>query len=214
MGELTLIQAFLFVASFALGVIAGYLSLYFREWYIRPVLKILPDRPMVSKEMVEHVLVVKNKGRSAAKNCIGMVTIDVERDDLLTKVPAELEVFKKIVSGEQEPETLVKYHLTKDNFREIKDEKICWADIPNPVSITINPGLISGLAICRALKPSLELYFPSEGGWKHLKMILRLREYKGKIMVSAENSKPVEAHFKIVPIKDDVRVEIISRRRY
>ncbi len=204
-------DAFLFVLTFAAGVVAGYLSLFLREWLMRPRLRIFGDRPMRSGEMIDHVLVVKNEGRTAAKNCIGMVTLNVSAEDLVAEAPAELQVFARTVAGvtEQSGTTRIKYHLTRENFRPVRDEKTCWADIPNPVAITINPKLVSGLEMYRVIKPGLTLLFPSEGGWGHIKMALTPREYHGRVVVSAENAEPVEAAFRIIPDREDVRIELL-----
>lgn len=211
-GEVTLNQAFLLIASFALGVVAGWLPNYLIRWFMRPRLRILPDLPMRSQKAVDHVFVVKNEGRTAAKTCIATLSLNAQPEDLITHAAAELDEFEKSITGSPKAERKIKYHLTKENFRPVRNEKTCWADISNPVAITINPKLVSGLEIYRVLRPSLEMYFPTEGGWKHIRMVLRPKVYYGKLVVSAENSFPAEKYFKTVVEKDDVRLEFVSKR--
>lgn len=45
---------------FVLGIVAGYFAVYIREWYLRPKLEVLSDRPLFSKVMTAHVIVVRN----------------------------------------------------------------------------------------------------------------------------------------------------------
>lgn len=194
------------------GVLAAIPGYFFAIWLYdllrRPRLRILPDVPMRSAEMVDHVLIVENTGRSAAKNCVGIIALDATAGDVITKATAELGAFRKIFGGEEVSAGRVHYHLTKENFRPVLREKTCWADIPNPVAITINPKLASGLEIYRVALPDRQLIFPSEGGWQHVRMVLEPREYRGWVVVSAENAKPVERTFRVIPEADDMRLEL------
>lgn len=77
-------QFLLSFVIFVLGIVAGYFAVYVREWYLHPKLEVLPGRPLSSKAMTAHVIVVRNKGRTAAKNCMGALVLDALPEDILS----------------------------------------------------------------------------------------------------------------------------------
>jgi predicted mannosyl-3-phosphoglycerate phosphatase (HAD superfamily) len=95
-----LINFFIFV----LGIVAGYFAVYIREWYLRPKLEVLPGRPLFSEVMTAHVIVVRNKGRTAAKKLYGALVLDAKQEDILSEAGDII--------------------LNKNNFREIRGEKL------------------------------------------------------------------------------------------
>ena len=192
------------------GLIIGIISWAFPRWWSRPKLKILADRPLKSGTLITHTLIVKNTGRSAAINCIGSITIgNVTVDDLVTELPSELKKYGEALT-EALPKTAgpIRYHLTKETFREVRDEKLCWSDIGNPGRININPGLVSGLDVYRVKPDEKHLYFPSDGGWQNIKMVLKSKKYEGELIVSAENAAPVKRRFTLIPTEKDVIIEL------
>jgi len=71
------------------------------EWYKRPILEIGEDYPLRLPRKAEdqplitqHSVIVRNKGKTAAKNCTGIIIIDAKPEELirpfLTNLPVLL----------------------------------------------------------------------------------------------------------------------------
>lgn len=196
------VQVFLNFAAFALGVVAGYFAVYLREWYVRPKLEIIEGPPMFGSDLVKHVLIVRNLGKTVARNVVAALQIDVSRQDLLTA--SELD---EVVEGPGS------WHIgspliSPTNFRIPRGDKLCWEDIGNPLKMDINPGLHAGLSTYRVTLPSKEILIPTEQGWAPLKMVLRPRKYRATIVVSGENAQPREVRFDLEPGHADVKIKI------
>lgn len=165
------------------------MTIYLREWLSNPRLEILDDRPLKSDKFITHVIVVRNRGRTVALDCMAEILMDVRPDDVLSSSR-----FFKI----KQP------YLMPNSFRKLQGEKLCWEDPGSPVRFAINPALQAGISFYRVSQPAGELLFPSEGGWEQPRMVLKPRKYQGVIVISSSNAAPRELQFELVPNKKDV----------
>lgn len=198
---------------FTLGLIGGTLvtlgAELLRDWYRRPKLRILEDRPEESSAFSCHAIVVTNDGRSAARNCTGMLSIDdLEKEDVLgepdvlTLAEAGLSLAKFDVVG---PETFL---MKAENFRSITNELVAWSRIGNPVEISLHSQTYAMLDVCRYMKmPRLQYHIPSERGWKAVRAALRPRSYHMTLTVVAENARPVSRSFLMQALPTRLRIE-------
>jgi hypothetical protein len=172
------------------------------DWRKRPVLKIGEDSPLRLPRktgdqplVTQHSIIIRNEGQTAAKNCSGIIIMDITPNDLIqpfiTKLPVLL---PPGFSGER---TL--------------GGQLCWAEINNPSRITINAHDEALLDIYRVVckQGHSHIEIPSERGWNILRMALSAsKEYKGILKVTAENAQSVERQFKLKPINHhDVMIE-------
>lgn len=172
------------------------------EWLVCPILEIGDDYPLHHPGKTEnkllitqHSVVVKNKGKTAAKNCTGIVIIDVKPEELIQPFITNLPV------------------LLPPSFsgKRVLGGQVCWAEIDNPARITINARDEALLdiyrVVCKGRHRHIEI--PSERGWKVLRMALSAsREYTGTLRVTAQNAKPVEKRFKSKPVNHyDIGIE-------
>jgi len=169
----------------------------------RPILEIGKDNPLrfprtkANQPLItHHSISIKNRGKTAAKNCVGTIIMDVAPRDLIHPFITNLPVLlppnisgKRIIGGQ-----------------------VCWAKSGNPDRITINAHdeamLDAYRVVCNAGHVHIE--FPSEMGWGVLRMVLSAsKEYSGILRITAENAKCVEKRFKLKPIGHDVVIEFI-----
>jgi hypothetical protein len=178
-----------------IGVIIGVLGQFggriIYEWYMRPRIDIQEDEPQEGEGFVRHSIRIANNGRIDAKNCHGLLTIEnMKKYEVL-------------------PHT--KAYITKDNYRPVKDEPLCWAfqgrgpdDTPiNLVFLLISPKSSRLLELCYADKAS-QIIFPSEMGWDRVRVaLLADKEYIVEIKIFAENvqydPKKHSKKFKLIP---------------
>jgi hypothetical protein len=181
----------------------GFLRDKLTERYFQPVLDITGgDIFPVGPYVVYHRILIKNKGKRAAKNCIGKITLENAMKDDIFK-----ETLTAVVSvGEPQP------ILTKDSLTNIKGMSVCWASIGNPESLTINRDdtqLIDLYRICKT-EGRLRLDLPTEKGWKpNFRVMLDGgKEYSGEILITSSNAPPKIAKFKLIPKDVDVELHL------
>jgi hypothetical protein len=163
-----------------IGVFCPLIARKLYEFNMRPQIKIEKDVPMKESKAFSHSIKVTNCGKTAIKNCIGLLTIsNLERADVLSHGFA---------------------FLQPDYYRDVIDEPLCWSfQTYNPVGklvdlpyINIHPNSSALLDLCRVVydnagSPSY-VEVPSEAGWDMLRAKLRGdKEYEVELKVNAEN---------------------------
>ncbi|TET41364.1 MAG: hypothetical protein E3J66_05400 [Dehalococcoidia bacterium] len=175
----------------------------------RVTIEIVSESTYVRKEGKYVSVVVSNKGRTAAIDCIGSISIDeLSREALLS--PNDAVKDEKLPL---DPDYKLKPDdqlLTRESFREIDREPLCWAHIGNPPTYTVNPGTKTLLDVFKAIERDTSdgwyLIIPSEAGWKKLRARLKDGDYHGRLVVSPANAPPTIREFKIVPSSEGPRL--------
>lgn len=166
----------------------------------RVVIEIESESPYVRQEGKYVSVVVSNRGRTAAIDCVGSISIDeLSPNALLTPYDAANDEKLPL-----EPKLKLKDQLLMpESFREIDRELLCWAHIGNPPTYTINPGTKTLLDVFKAIERDTSegwyLIIPTEAGWKKLRARLKDGNYHGRIVVSPKNGPPKIREFEIKP---------------
>lgn len=190
------------VSAVAGAFIGGFLPILIGEKWLRPKLYI-SDESVISGEVgvKHHRIMIANKGKRAAQNCIGMITLhDTTADDVW-----------------QGPESYTSAYdapwpvLSKDYFTPIKDMPLCWSRLGNPQAVVINRESTEPLEFYKAHFGS-HITIPSEEGWHRYRVDLKGKEYSGEIRVTSSNAEPAWASFRLIHEVDDVKLEITERR--
>jgi len=162
---------------------------------------------------------VKNIGRTAARECIGAISIHdlIGADIISQKDITWREYIPKNSKDVNQPNPQAVSH---DNFREIDSEVICWGEFGNPAAKTINPGLSALLDFMMAARNPTDgswyLIFPSELGWSTLRVRLKDRNYHGTVTVSPSNGRPEIRFFTIRKTVDELEgptLELLPRSK-
>jgi hypothetical protein len=170
------------------------------DWFKRPILKIGEDNPLRLPRtgnqplITQHSIVIRNEGRTAAKNCVGIIIMNITSDELIQPVTHLPVLLPPGFLGER-----------------ALGGQVCWAEINNPNRITINAQDEALLDIYRVVCEGEHTYIeiPSERGWSILRMALSAhKEYIGSLKITAENAHSVEKRFKLRPVNHhDVIIE-------
>lgn len=194
-----------FVAGVAAGAIGGAVSLaavesYFR-WYRRPRLVIGEDRPEHGEHFTCNAIVIANRGRSVAKNCMGTITLEALDVRELIATPEELIQAEDIGMDPTKFNVRGKSTLLmsqQSNRLPVENELLAWARIGNPVAIDLPPSVGAMLDVARYVRPEgseAQLHIPSEKGWSSILVALRPGTYKLRLKVHADNAASRERAF-------------------
>lgn len=159
--------------------------------------------PYVQKERKYVSVVVSNKGRIAAIDCVGFISIDdLRRDALLSPKDAEKDEklpLESIYQRKPVPQLIKPEYFGRPPDREL----LCWAHLGNPTTYTINPGVKTLLDVFKAIKRDSSgewyLMIPTEAGWKKLRARLKDGNYRGRLAVSPANGPQTIREFEIEP---------------
>ena len=147
---------------------------------------------------------VMNTGRTVASNCAGVINLNkLSKKDLMEEyeaVPDEmLPRYKEEGIDLDYPRNQL---TTPTKYREIKNSILCWSHHGNPFEVNINPGMTRSLDICRVqfneTTQSWYLVFPSEKGWRKVRIRVKAKEMIGRILLCPANEFPTILDFKIV----------------
>ncbi len=188
------------VAAFIGAAVGGFLRHKWVEKYRRPVISVVGQDFVPVGAYRYHRIRVKNTGKSAAKNCIGKITLEnATRNDV----------------AQSSPDKVARAIMNKDIFTDIREMSICWSRIGNPEHITINRDDTQTLDVYRVWLDSsysvLEL--PTEEDWNPYRVSLKAsKEYSGEIFVTSENAQTERVKFRLVPDpkNGDVKLTILN----
>jgi hypothetical protein len=159
--------------------------------------------PYVQKERKYVSVVVSNRGRTAAIDCVGFISIDDLSPDALLS-PEDVEKDEKLPL-ESNHQLKPVHQLLKPKYfgRSLDRELLCWAHLGNPTTYTINPGAKTLLDVFKAIKRDSSdewyLMIPTEAGWKKLRARLKDGNYHGRLAVSPANGPQTIREFEIEP---------------
>jgi hypothetical protein len=173
------------------GIVGTLLSLYIPKWLFDPRLVIFG----CSTPSRTSILLVVNKGKNAAINAIGRITIHpIKSGDV---VPTEPNISIKNSGIPQDWRFNQDAYLNPEQWGVgIESNPLHWQQPPNPTQYTLNPGVTEKLAICRSDGKWVDI--PSNNPNKKLAR-LKIDEntvYYCDLLISAENCYPVR--YKVV----------------
>ena len=142
---------------------------------------------------------VANLGRTVATNCIGTLTLfGIDKHSIMHTHEAD-----PLESLPDYPEEKIDLDfprfsiLDPNTFREINNVSLCWARLGNPQCIDINPGMMTELDICKVHLKGNKKYiiFPSEDGWRKLRVRIEAKPLKGRVLICPSNEFPTPVNF-------------------
>ena len=163
-------------------------------------------KPLNAEKGVFWSVRVENKGRTVAKKCIGTMTLaNLSLSDLMA--PHEAAIDEELTRYQEEKldvEFPREQIVSQTYFRDIDSVSLCWAKLGNPDSIDINPGISQTLDVCKFHSSEIGQYliFPSEFGWRRVRLRTTQKDLRGEISICPENEFPTSIQFKVT-ISDD-----------
>ena len=158
--------------------------------------------PLTTEDGCFWSIKVANLGRTVAKDCIGTITLlDMDRSKLMDV--SEADSLESLPEYKEENITLdfPRFQIMSPaTFRLIESEPLCWAELGNPQRLDINPGMTQQLDVCKIHfgKVGNYIIFPSEHGWRKIRIRTKIRNIKGRIMICPSNEFPTPINFRIV----------------
>ena len=161
---------------------------------------------------------IENYGRTVAKDCVAVVTLyGVNQEDILPKEDVCLEERLPEYKHENTDLAFPREQILSDkHFRPIIREPICWSKLGNPDVIDINPGISQSFDLCKyRRRESGEGYFifPSEEGWRRVRVRLKEKKYEGHVLVCPSNEYPAMVCFSL-DIKNGNPTFIAKKKKY
>ncbi|MET1416833.1 hypothetical protein ABVF61_31550 [Roseibium sp. HPY-6] len=149
---------------------------------------------------------IANAGRTAAQNCKGTITLFGITDEQIID-PQEGAVNENLHEYREENykfENPRPQFITKGADYKPVDEPLCWADLGNPHLVDINPGTTHRLDICKYFQSADNNYFifPSDRGWRKLRVRIKAEVIKGRILICPANDFPTAVYFEL-SVEDD-----------
>lgn len=172
-------QILLMFLSAILGAAVGTLaSLYIPRWLFDPRLKIVG----IEHRSKAFTLVVVNKGKIAAMNASGRLTIrHIENDDLDPETASD-------VDTSDDWRVNKRANLFPKKWKVgIESEYVLWNIIPNPVKLNINSGLAEKLLIGRSDGTWIDITAESAQRKRARLLVTRDKTYYGEVIITAEN---------------------------
>jgi len=138
-------------------------------------------------------VVVKNEGKTAAKNCRGKISIECSEDDLR-------EDFFTVINPK--------------HFRPVKEINLRWTNTHSE-SITINAHDNEPLTVFQKIPKESNLVIAVYGDTHSTKYICVLKyldgkEYRGKINITAANAKGKAIDFRMKMEDDKIKTELFN----
>jgi hypothetical protein len=161
--------------------------------------------PLYSDEGFFISIRIANRGRTAAANCLGNITINYDIKDLMIPEDYKLDKLEESLPKYSIENIRLEYPrhqlITQQKIRDIQNSTLCWSRLGNPAEIDINPGSNQDLDICRVQKYlNLDtnesfwyLIFPCEQGWRKVRARIKLETNKpltGKLLICPNNVFP------------------------
>ncbi len=158
-----------------------------------------------NKEGFLIALDIVNIGSTMATQCISYLIIDnqteIQKKDLLFEHEACEDEYLPTYSDENNDYSVPrKQWITPDKYVIPKRLVLCWNHAGDPYQLDINPGMTVSLNICRMRyhNDSWYIIFPTEKGWRSVRLRMWFKKLKGKIFICPSNTYPLIANFEIV----------------
>lgn len=174
--------------------------------------------PLYTKDGFFGSIHVANLGRTVATDCMGTISLDnVFKEDIMESHEAVSDESLPSYRDEKIDLDFPRSQLVSPlSFREIKNVSLCWSMLGNPFKIDINPGTTQSLDIFRMQfhndKKFWYIIFPSEKGWRNVRVRMKLKHITGRILICPSNEFPTILKFaiKISANKEPVFIPIKS----
>lgn len=147
---------------------------------------------------------IVNLGSTVATQCMSYLIIDdetkIEKENLLAEHEACEEEYLPSYSEENNDYTIPRRQwITPQKYVIPKRLVLCWNHAGDPYEHDINPGVTISLNICRARYHNDNWYiiFPTEKGWRSVRLRMWFKELKGKLFICPSNTYPLIVDFKI-----------------
>jgi len=186
--------------SLAIGTVLG---TELSRYIYRPKVKVRYKDidPNIDQTGVYWSIQIENAGRCVAQDCIATISLfSISVDDIVSSQDASVdENLPKYVGENIDLETPREQILKVGHFREIRRTSLCWAKLGNPDSISINPGVSATLDICKFQKSQDRKYFifPSEDGWRRVRVRLQKNKLTGYILICPSNEFPTRVNIEL-----------------
>lgn len=186
--------------SLTLGAIIGseVQRIFYRP---RVIVRYKDINPLHDESGIYWSLKIENYGRTVAKDCAAVVTLhNIRVEDILS--PEDIDSNESLPEYKNESIDLEiprKQIISSKHFRPIGRASLCWSKLGNPDLIDINPGISQLLDLCKFQKSEKGGYFifPSEEGWRRVRVRLFPKTYKGHILICPANEFPVKVKFEL-----------------
>lgn len=217
------------------GVLTGPIASFFVGGLVGKEVYRYLDKPKVVIRIQKQVLFaqedgyfvsvrIANAGRTAAEKCVGTITMYGIADESIVD-PTESAVNENLHEYREENyqfENPRPQFVTKGSEYPLVDEPLCWADLGNPHIVNINPGTTHRLDICKYFNDGQNKYFifPSDRGWRKLRVRVRADKITGRILICPSNDFPTAAYFELgidhqgKPLMQMKRPSIFERLRH
>lgn len=157
--------------------------------------------PLIDRTGIYWSVNVENYGRTTAENCTAVISLyGVGLDDILPVGEASIdENLPKYKNENVDLETPREQILKADHFRPLKRVSLCWSSLGNPETLNISPGISRTVDICKMQKTETGSYliFPSEQGWRRVRVRLNMRDLAGHILICPSNDFPTRINIKL-----------------
>ncbi len=180
-------------------LLGGEITRYFYKPKV--IIKYKDVAPLVLETGTFWSLRVENRGRTVATDCIGVLTLeDVTPEDIINQNEADTKELLPEYRGEAIDMSFPREQIISRNyFREINRTSLCWAKLGNPDKIDVNPGVSQSIDICKHHRLGEFDYFifPSEEGWRRLRVRVKSKNLKGSLYICPSNEFPTQIDFTI-----------------
>ena len=184
-------------------LIGGLLGKELYRYLDKPKVTIRVRRPVLFAQEDGYFISIKiaNAGRTAAESCIGTMTLfDIANEQIInaeeSAINENLHEYREENYQFTNPRP---QFVTRDSMYQLSNEPLCWADLGNPPSISINPGTTHRLDLCKFFCTQNESYFifPSDRGWRRVRTRLKAEAIRGRVLICPANDFPTPAYFTI-----------------
>lgn len=150
---------------------------------------------------------IVNLGSTVASKCISYLVVDdgtmINKEDLLTEYDACENEYLPSYASENIDYTIPRQQwITPDKYVTPKQLVLCWNHSGDPYELDINPGVTVSLNICQMRyqedKNSWYVIFPTEKGWRKVRLRMKFKRIEGKIFICPSNSYPLIVNFKLL----------------
>ncbi len=200
------------ITSFVSLTVGALLGSEFTRFFYKPrvIVKYKDLDPLEDETGIFWSLQIENYGRTVATNCMATLTLyDVNVCDLVKEeaidVNENLPLYRDETIDLEYPRKQI---VNESHFRPIRRTSLCWAKLGNPDILDINPGISQSVDLCKFHRGSKGNYFifPSEDGWRRLRVRLVAKSLSGHILICPSNEFPTRVNFKF--LIDDTNVSL------
>lgn len=162
----------------------------------RVIIRYKDVEPLHCSDGVFWSLCVENLGRTVATNCIGTITLHgLGADEIMAPQAVAEDEQLPNYPGEPLSSSFPRDQIVRPGYyRQIKGASLCWSKLGNPDTLDINPGVTQAVDLCKFQNGGYFI-FPSEFGWRRVRVRVRSREIRGRIQICPSNEFPTIIDF-------------------